>query len=284
MEKEKIKKGWYKFSRNKLSIIGLVSVTCIIFIALFANVIAPYPKHAGWFTDFDNAKKSPNLRNIFGTDPFGRDVLSRTMFGFRYSLMMAVVVLIIIVPIGTILGLVAGYYNNTWIDTIIMRVTDIFLAVPSLLMAMMVCALLRPSAFNAMFAMSMSWWPWYTRLIYGLGSSLKNEYFIQSAEIMGASTSHILFREILPNCLAQLFTKMTLEVGWIILAGATLSFLGLGAQPPTPDLGTMVADGYTLLPEYWWISIFPGIAIVFTILGFNLMGDGLRDLLSVEEF
>jgi len=284
MNKENIKKSWYKFSKNKLSVIGLISVISIIFTVLFAGVIAPYPKHAGWFTDFSNAKKPPNLKNLLGTDTIGRDILSRTMFGFRYSLMMAAVVLCIIVPIGTLFGLLAGYYKNTWIDTVIMRITDIFVSVPSLLLAMMVCALLRPSAFNAMLAISISWWPWYTRLLYGLTSSIKNEYFIQAVQIMGVSTHHILFREILPNCLSQIFTKITLDVGWVILNGATLSFLGLGAQPPTPDLGTMVSDGYKYLPEYWWISIFPSLAIVFTILGFNLMGDGLRDLLSAEEY
>lgn len=284
MNKENIKRNWYKFSKNKLSVVGLIAVLTVSLAAIFANVIAPYPKHIEWFTDFENAKKPPNLQNLFGTDLMGRDILSRTIFGFRYSLLMTVVVLIFIVPVGTILGLIAGYYSGTRIDTGIMRVTDIFLAVPSLLLAMVVCAFLRPNIVNSMIAMAIAWWPWYTRLIYGLTSSIKNEYFIQAAEIMGKPAHQIMFREILPNCFSQLFTKMTLEVGWIILAGATLSFLGLGAQPPTPDLGTMVSEGYKYLPEYWWMTIFPGLAIVFTILGFNLMGDGVRDLLSAEEY
>lgn len=284
LNREEFKKSWYKFSRNPLSIIGLAVVSITIFITLFANFIAPYPEHAGWFTDFYNAKLPPSLKHPFGTDTMGRDVLSRVMFGFRYSLMMAVTVLVMVVPTGTFLGLVAGYYNNTWLDTIIMRLTDIFVAIPSLVLAMMISSLLKPSLYNAMIAVTLLWWPWYTRLVYGIASSLRNEYFVQAAELIGASPFHILFREILPNTLAPIFTKMTLDVAWVILIGSSLSFIGLGAQPPTPDLGTMVSDGYRYMPELWWISIFPGLAIVFTIMGFNLLGDGIRDMLAAEVY
>jgi peptide/nickel transport system permease protein len=284
INKKSIQKNWYKFSRNPLSIIGLTVVVAIIFITLFADFIAPYPEHAGWYTDFKNAKLPPSFNHPFGTDTMGRDVLSRVMFGFRYSLMMAFVVLIIVVPIGTFLGLIAGYYNNTWLDTMIMRLTDIFVAIPSLVLAMMISALLKPSLFNAMIAVTLLWWPWYSRLVYGISSSLRNEYFIQSAEMIGASPLHILFREILPNTLAPIFTKMTLDVAWVILIGSSLSFIGLGAQPPTPDLGTMVSDGYKYMPEIWWVSMFPSLAIVLTILGFNLLGDGIRDMLAAEVY
>jgi peptide/nickel transport system permease protein len=284
INKKSVRKSWYKFSKNPLSIIGLVVVLAIIFITIFANIIAPYPKHAEWFTDFPNAKLPPSLGHPFGTDTMGRDVLSRVMFGFRYSLMMAMIVLVLVVPTGTFLGLVAGYYNNTWLDTIIMRLTDIFVAIPSLVLAMMISSLLKPSLFNAMLAVTLLWWPWYTRLVYGITCSMRNEYFVQSAEMIGASPFHILIREILPNTLAPIFTKMTLDVAWVILIGASLSFIGLGAQPPTPDLGTMVSDGYRYMPELWWISIFPSLAIVFTILGFNLLGDGIRDMLAAEAY
>jgi peptide/nickel transport system permease protein len=284
INKKSVRKSWYKFSKNPLSIIGLVVVLAIFFITIFANIIAPYPKHAEWFTDFPNAKLPPSLGHPFGTDTMGRDVLSRVMFGFRYSLMMAMIVLVLVVPTGTFLGLVAGYYNNTWLDTIIMRLTDIFVAIPSLVLAMMISALLEPSLFNAMLAVTLLWWPWYTRLVYGITCSMRNEYFVQSAEMIGASPFHILIREILPNTLAPIFTKMTLDVAWVILIGASLSFIGLGAQPPTPDLGTMVSDGYRYMPELWWISIFPSLAIVFTILGFNLLGDGIRDMLAAEAY
>ena len=280
---EGFRRGWYKFSRNPVSVVGLFFVLLVSFLAAFAPYVAPYPEHAGRFVNFREASQPPSFRHLCGTDVFGRDILSRIFFGFRYSLMMGVVVLSLVVPPGVILGLIAGYYRGTWIETLIMRITDIFLAVPPLILALAVCSVLTPSVFNAMMAVSLMWWPWYTRLVYGLASSIRNEFFVQAAEVTGASRSHILFREILPNCVSSIFTKMSLDMGWVILIGSSLSFVGLGAQPPTPDLGTMVADGAKYLPDQWWIAIFPALAIMITVLGFNLIGDGLRDLFALEE-
>lgn len=251
-------------------------------IAIFAPYMAPYPSNAGFFVNYPEAHEPPNWVHIFGTDQFGRDVLSRIMFGFRYSLMMAVVVLSLVVPLGVVLGLVAGYYRGGKVDMVVMRCADIFLAVPPLVLALSICSVLTPSVFNAMMAVSLMWWPWYTRLVYSISSSLRNEAFVQAAEIAGASPFHIIFREILPNCLGPILTKITLDAGWVILIGASLSFVGLGAQPPIPDLGTMVSDGANFLPEQWWVSLFPALAIVLVILGFNLLGDGVRDLFAAE--
>ena len=273
-------KNWYKFSRNKLSIVGLMIVVGIIISAIFAPWITPFPEHAGPFVDFENASKPPSLQYLFGTDNIGRDILSRSIFAFRNALIMAFVVLVIAVPVGVLLGLIAGYFQNTWIDTIIMRITDIFLGVPPLILALAVAAMLEPTLINAMLAVTVMWWPWYTRLVYGMASSVKNEYFVIAADLTGASNFHIIFREILPNCLSPVFTKIALDVGWVILIGASLSFVGLGEQPPTPALGQMVSDGARYMPTFWWMTIFPALAIVLAILGFNLMGDGLRDMLE----
>lgn len=281
--RENLHRGWYKFSRNRLSIIGLATVLLVTFLAVFAPLVAPYPQHASAFVDFANASRPPSTTYPFGTDVVGRDVMSRVFFGFRFSLMMGVVVLSLVVPPGVILGLVAGYYQGTWLDTVIMRTTDIFLAVPPLVLALAICSVLTPNLFNAMLAVSLMWWPWYCRLVYGLASSLRSEFFVVSAELIGASKFHILFREILSNCVSPIFTKISLDMGWVIILGASLSFVGLGAQPPTPDLGTMVADGSKYLPDQWWISVFPALAIVLVVLGFNLLGDGLRDMLGAEE-
>ncbi len=281
--RENLRRNWYKFSRNRLSIIGLSTVLLVTFLAVFAPLVAPYPQHASAFVDFANASRPPCREYLFGTDVVGRDILSRIFFGFRFSLTMGIVVLSLVVPPGVILGLVGGYYQGTWVDTMIMRTTDIFLAVPPLVLALAICSVLTPNLFNAMLAVSLMWWPWYARLVYGLASTLRHEFFVASAETMGASRFHILFREILPNCVSPIFTKMSLDMGWVILIGSSLSFVGLGVQPPRPGLGTMVADGYKYLPDQWWIAVFPALAIVVVVLGFNLLGDGLRDMLAAEE-
>ena len=186
------------------------------------------------------------------------------------------------VPVGTFLGLLAGYYHHTWVDTVIMRMTDIFLALPSLVLAMTIASLMEPNMTNTMIAVTLSWWPWYTRLVYSMATGYSKEYFIKNAELVGASRAHILFKELLPNCLSPVLTKMALDVGWVILLGASLSFIGLGEQPPTPSFGSKKSreKRSTYMPDYWWMTAFPALAIVFVILGFNFLGDGIRDMLD----
>ena len=275
-------KLFYKYSRNPLSVIGLSIVTFVILLAIFAPLITPYPEHVGPFTDFANKSKPPSWKYFFGTDKIGRDIFTRCIYGYRISLTLGIVVLSIAAPIGVTMGLCAGYIGKKT-ELVLMRITDIFLAIPALVLAMSIIGLLdRPNLLYTMIAVSMAWWPWYTRLIYNLTRSIKTEGYIAAAEIMGASKIHIMFREILPNCLPSLLTKITLDLGFVILVGSSLSFLGLGAQPPTPDLGTMVAKGASLLPDIWWYSLFPGFAILIVVLGFNLVGDGLKDMFDVD--
>jgi peptide/nickel transport system permease protein len=282
--RENLGRSWYKFSRNPLSIVGGATVLIILFLAIFAPYVTPYPEHATKpFTGFANASRPPSWEHPFGTDEIGRDILSRTIYGFRFSVTMGLVVLALVVPTGVLLGLIAGYKQGTRTDTLIMRITDIFLAVPPLILALAIASVLEPNLFHSMVAISLMWWPWYTRLVYGLASAQRNEFYVTSAEVTGAGTTHILFREILPNCLSPVFTKMSLDMGWVIIIGASLSFVGLGVQPPKPGLGTMVASGTKYLPDQWWISLFPALAIVVLVLGFNLLGDGLRDLFAAEE-
>ncbi|SFG37996.1 peptide/nickel transport system permease protein [Desulfotomaculum arcticum] len=281
--KENLRKNWYKFSRNKLSVIGLVIVLAVVVVAVFAPYVAPFPEHAGSFVDYEHANLAPSTTYLLGTDNIGRDILSRIFFAFRGALYMAFLVLVISLPVGVILGLLAGYFKGTWIDTVIMRTTDIFLAVPPLILALAISSVLKPNLTNAMIAVTVMWWPWYTRLVYGMATSMRNEYFVTAAELIGAGKFHILFREILPNCLSPIFTKMALDVGWVILLGAALSFVGLGEQPPTPALGQMVSDGSRYMPDLWWMTIFPSLAIIIIILGFNLLGDGIRDMLAKGE-
>ena len=275
-------KYFYKFSQNPLSVIGLIIVSVVIFMAIFAPLITPFPEHVGPFTDFGNKSKAPSWKYIFGTDTIGRDIFTRVIYGYRISLTLGIVVLSIAVPIGVTMGLCAGYIGKKT-EIILMRVTDIFLAIPALVLALSIIGLLdRPNLFYTMIAVSMAWWPWYTRLIYNITRSIRTEGYVAAAEIMGASNFHIMFKEILPNCLPSLLTKITLDLGFVILVGSSLSFLGLGAQAPTPDLGSMVAKGASYLPGTWWFSLFPGFAILIVVLGFNLVGDGLKDMFDVD--
>ncbi len=274
--------NWYRFSRNPTAVIGALIVISCILAAVLAPLITPYPEHSGSFVDFRSRHLPPSAAHWFGTDNVGRDILTRAIFGLRVSLLLALVVLGIAIPIGTILGLLAGYFGG-WTEIIIMRITDIALAIPPLVMALAVAAVLQPSLINAMLAISSLWWTWHTRLIYSITRQLRTQEFVEAAETLGASKFHILFREILPNCVSAIAVKTSLDAGFVILIGASLSYIGLGIQPPTPDLGTMVADGASYLPDYWWECVLPGCAILFVALGFNLLGDGLRDMFDVED-
>jgi peptide/nickel transport system permease protein len=274
--------NWFRFSRNPTAVIGAIIVITTVALALLAPYITPFPDHVGAVVDFRNRHQPPSAIHWFGTDNVGRDIFTRVIFGLRVSLLLAVVVLGIAIPVGVVLGLLAGYFGG-WTEIVIMRITDIALAIPPLVMALAVAAVLTPSLTNSMLAIALLWWTWHTRLIYSITRQLRTQEFVEAAETLGASKAHIIFREILPNCVSAIAVKTSLDAGFVILIGAALSFLGLGIQPPTPDLGTMVASGASFLPNYWWQSVLPGCAILFVALGFNLLGDGLRDLFDVED-
>jgi peptide/nickel transport system permease protein len=274
--------NWHRFSRNPTALIGSVIVLIVVLAALLAPWISPHPDHVGAVVNFRARHMPPSFQYWFGTDNVGRDILTRVLFGYRTSLLLAVVVLGIAVPIGTTLGLLAGYFGG-WTEIIVMRLTDVALAIPPLVMALAVTAVLTPSLLHEMYAIAALWWTWHTRLIFSITRTLSHQEFVEAARMLGASRFHILFRELLPNCASAILVKVSLDFGFVILIGAALSYLGLGVQPPTPDIGTMVANGADFLPDRWWESLLPGAAILFVALGFNLLGDGLRDLFDVES-
>ena len=278
-----LRKKWYKFSLNKLSVVGLAIIILVVLCAIFYKFIVPYPEDVGAVVKFSEALEAPSADHILGTDATGRDMFSRIIYAFRGALTMGIGCLLIVVPLGGILGLIAGYWNGKFISNLIMRLADVFLALPALILVMCVSSIMEASLTNAMLALSVSWWPWYTRLVYGIVVSTRNETYIRSAEVLGASKAHILLREILPNTLSPILTKVTLDMGWAVMAGATLSYVGMGEQPPTPSLGSMVNSGINFLPDQWWMSVFPALAIMLIVLGFNLTGDGIKDMLSSEE-
>ncbi|HVX82984.1 MAG TPA: ABC transporter permease [Devosiaceae bacterium] len=273
--------AWLSFRSNPPALFGLALVVICVFVAVFAPWVTPYPAHVGPIGDFSAINAAPSAKHWLGTDTIGRDLLTRIIFGYRLSLEMAVLVLAISMPVGVVLGLVAGYIGG-WVEYVIMRLTDVFLAIPPLVLAMSIMGFLPPTLVNAMLAVTVMWWPWYARLVYNVARSEAREGYVVAAEVVGASRAHILFREILPNCVPAILTKLTLDIGFVVLMVASLSFLGLGVQPPTPDLGSMVADGAKYMPDAWWLTIFPALSILVLVLGFNLLGDGLREAFDMD--
>jgi peptide/nickel transport system permease protein len=277
-----MKRTLYILLSNPLSLLGVVLVAIVVLSAVFADFIAPFPLHRGAVVDFANFNKPPEWPYIMGTDLVGRDMFSRIIYAYRISLFLGMVVLSIAVPVGVTIGLVAGYLGG-WTEYVLMRITDVFLSIPPLVLAMSIMGVLEPTLLNGMLAVTAMWWPWYTRLVYNITRGEREEGYVLAAEVIGASKLHIIFREILPNCVPAVITKMTLDLGFVILIASSLSFLGLGVQPPTPDLGSMVADGAKYLPDSWWLTVFPGLAILIAVFGFNLIGDALRDILGGGE-
>lgn len=279
--REEWSRRFAQFKRNKLSVFGSLLIVSAVVLAVAAPVIVPYPGAATGDVNLDQIHEEPSAKHLFGTDGAGRDIFSRTVFGIRTSLKIGLSVLVIAVGIGVPLGLIAGYIPG-WPRSIIMRLSDSLLAVPPLLLAMAVTTTLGQNLTNAITGIAVVWWPWYTRLVSAEVMKIKQEEFIEASEALGASKYRIVTREILPNVTTPIFVKGTLDLGFAILLGAALSFLGMGAQAPTPDLGTMMAQSREFLPEVWWAITFPGIALFLIVLGFNLLGDGLQDLLDVE--
>lgn len=279
--RERYRRLWGRFTSNSMSIVGLSIILIVVFVAIFAPYLAPHPEDAGSAIDYTQSFESPSLEHPMGTDSDGRDIFSRVIFGARISLMLGFVVIGLSTAIGVPLGLIAGYFGGP-VNALIMRTTDVFLAIPPILLAMSVAAILGPSLQNAMLALAFGWWAWYARLVQGETLSVKEEEFVEASESLGANWIRVIFKEILPNTVAPITVKATLDLGFVILAGAALAFLGLGAQPPTPDWGAMIAQGRDYLLSAWWIATMPGLAISFTVLGFNMLGDGLRDVFDVD--
>lgn len=282
---EDMKRIAYRFRRNPASVIGAGIILFFVILAVFAPYLAPYPGDAGYggdpATHFGQSLEGPSIEHPMGTDQAGRDILSRVIFGTRLSLTLGLVVLSFAMLVGIPVGLLAGYRGG-FVGTVLMRTSDVFLSIPPLVFALVVIVALEPGLTNAMIAIAVGWWPWYARLTYGEVLSVKEETFVEASRGIGSGTPRILFREILPNILAPITVKFSLDMGYAILVGAGLGFLGLGAQPPVPEWGTMTAQGRNYLPGSWWFSTFPGLAIFLAVLGFNFLGDGLRDMFDVE--
>ncbi|HVU09904.1 MAG TPA: ABC transporter permease [Phototrophicaceae bacterium] len=265
-----------RLTRDPLSTLGGVLILLILIVALVGPAITPYnPVKA----DYSVIQKPPSAQHLFGTDELGRDVLTRVIYGSQISLIIAIAVNSVSAFIGLMVGGLAGYWGGA-VDEILMRITDIFQSFPWLLFAIAIALVIGPNLINSMLVLSLIWWPGYARLVRGQVLAARSYEFVEAAQSLGASHARIFFYHILPTAFGPYVVMLTIGAGRMILATSTLSFVGLGAQPPTPEWGAMVADGRTLLFNSWWISTFPGIAILITAVGFNLVGDSLRDLLD----
>jgi peptide/nickel transport system permease protein len=265
--------------RQPLMALGLGILVVLVLIAVSAPLIAPHPADAGTATDPANALAAPGHGHLLGTDKLGRDVLTRVLYGARTSLLIVASVLALSALVGVPLGILAGATGG-WLDDVIMRITDIFLAFPALLLALALATVLRPSAEHAALAIAVTWWPWYARLARGSAAAIAGRGYIEGARALGVPRWRVLARHVLPNALPPTIVQISLDAAGIMLTAAALSFLGLGAQDPTPEWGLMVNQGQGLLETNWWVAIPPGAAIVLAAVGFNLLGDGLRTLLD----
>ncbi|MCL5257492.1 MAG: ABC transporter permease [Chloroflexi bacterium] len=265
--------------KSPLAVGGISIVACVFLVALVGPLIAPYNPIK---VDFSTQFLGPSAAHWFGTDESGRDILSRAIYGTRISIETAAVILSIAVSVGIIMGSIAGW-SSGWLDNLVMRITDMFLAFPALILALAFAASLGPGLTNAMLAISTVWWPWYARMARAQVLSLKQQLYVEAARSIGARDLRIIVRHVLPNALSPIVVMMTMDIGFTILTAAALSFLGLGAQPPTPELGAMISTGRLYILDYWWVPTFPGLVIFVMVLGTNLFGDALRDVLDPQQ-
>jgi len=273
---EELRRAYRLWRRSPLSVVGTALVGLILAVAVLASWIAMYDPLG---QDFSVRLQPPSRAHWFGTDQFGRDIFSRVVFGSRIALEIILIVSAISGGVGALVGWVAGYFGGR-VDEVLMRTTDMFLAFPSLVLAMAFAAALGPSLPNMILAISLVTWTPYARMARGETLRTKAQDFVEAARAMGASDPRIIFRHVLPMTLSVLIVQLTLRMGMVILTAAGLGFLGLGAQPPTPEWGAMVSDGRNYIVDQWWMSTLPGSAIAAAVLGFNLLGDGIRDILD----
>ncbi len=267
-----------KFLKDKSATAGLIIVVFAVFVAIFEMQLSPYPEDV-FESHILQRLQPPSADHLFGTDGMGRDLFSRVILGTDLALLAALTVVTGAILIGVPIGLIAGYYGG-WASELMMRVTDVFLAVPHLIMAIAIAQLMNPSIRNAVISLTLTYWPYFCRSVYAETRVLRASVFIEALEAAGARGARIMFMHILPNTLSPIIVRATIGMGFIILITAVLGFLGMGEPPPEPEWGEAISESRQHLPIAWWLAVFPGLAIFATVLGFNLLGDGLRDVVD----
>ena len=273
---------WRALRRDRLAVFSLVIILIFVLAAIFAPRLAPYPDQAMGKSNLSERLSPPSRTHLLGTDDLGRDLLSRILLGSRPSLSIGFFVVSLAMIIGTPLGAIAGYFGG-WIDQAVMRITDIFLSFPPLLLAIAISAALGPSLFNAMLSITLTWWPWYTRLARAQTVSLREQTFIEASRAIGVPGFTIIRRHVIPNVLTPALVQATMDIGSALLMGAALSFVGLGVQLPKADWGNMLTVARLYFNDGPWFAIFPGLAILLVAMCFNLLGDGVRDVLDPQS-
>jgi len=267
-----------EFLNDRLAVAGLAIIVFLLLTAVFSPFLAP-DKNAVFDINPREKLKAPSWVHPFGTDQMGRDILSRVIFGTRVTVVIALIAVGSALLLGVPVGLIAGYYEN-WLSGFLMRISDIFLSFPQFVLAMALAVALGPNIKNAILALSITYWPWFSRIVYAETQFIKHSMFVEATEALGANKFRILAFHILPNVLSPIIVRATIGMGYTILTAATLGFLGVGAQPPTPEWGLAISESREYLPGAWWFALFPGMAIFVVVMAFNMFGDGLRDVLD----
>jgi peptide/nickel transport system permease protein len=276
---QNVLRGFYRFRQSWLSMIGFVVVLLLILLAIFGPGLVPYPEHVSGSVDTAARFQPPSGRHWFGTNEVGQDIFSLVIAGSRISLLSGLGIVVLGAGIGTLFGSIAGYFGGV-IDEVLMRFTDLMLTLPALILAMAIAAALGQGIANMVFAIAMSWWPAFARLVRGEVLAKKQELFVQASLALGASTPRILMRHILPNVISPIIVKVSLDIGFAVLTVASLGFVGIGVKPPTPEWGSLLSLARVYMLDFWWMAMFPGLAIFLAVFAFNLLGDGLRDVLD----
>lgn len=277
--RDRLRRAFFRFSQSKLSMLGAAIVAVVIFFTAFGTMLAPYPSHVTGSVDTAARFLAPSAAHPFGTNELGQDVLSLVMAGTTVSVLAGFGVVLIGSVVGTLIGAIAGFARG-WVDEVLMRLTDLTLTIPGLILAMAIAAALGSGFGNMVIAIALSWWPGYARLVRGEVLAAREEVYVTAARALGATPKRVLFRHILPNVVSPIIVKMSLDMGFAILTVAGLGFIGIGVRPPTPEWGTLLSVSRSYMPDYWWTAMAPGMAMFLAVFGFNLLGDGLRDILD----
>ena len=279
---EESRRAAYRFVQNRLSLLGLIFIAFLVVVAITGRWWVPAPQDATGAIHASDRFIAPGLGHLFGTDELGRDIFSRVVLATQTALLSGVIILLVAIGIGVTLGSVAGYFGG-WLDEVLMRLTDMMLAIPGIFLALAITAALGPGIIHAIMALSVTWWPGYARLVEGQVKAAREQDYVEACRAIGARPGRIIFGHIIPNLISSVIVKASMDFGFAILSLAALGFIGVGAQPPTPEWGEMISFGRQYLPQYWWYSTFPGLAMFIAVFGFNMLGDGLRDVFDPKS-